>query len=553
MNTLFHKPQPTLRPYQQKALTMTYEWFNHHSGNPCIEMPTGSGKSHVIAAFCKDAITNYPDTRILMLTHVKELIEQNAEKLKLHWPNAPLGIYSAGLGRKDLDQITYAGIQSIRKKADLIGHIDIILVDEAHTISHKAQGGYRMLIDDLTKINPMLKVVGYTATPFRLGHGMITDDPAIFDDIIKPTSIEELRYHGYLANLKSKITKKAIITTGVHKRGGEFIEKELQEAVDTDDNNIQVVDESIALASEYERLHWLFFCVGVDHAIHIRDLLRSRGITAETVSAKTPKLERDQIFRDYKAGKIQAITNTNVLTTGFDYPDIDMIVMMRPTMSPGLYMQMAGRGLRLKSHTDYCLVLDFAGVVQKHGPITNVTVPKKAGTGDGIAPSKICPNCDEIIFAGLMICPNCEYKFPPPEERPMDLHDDDIMGDGSKVMEVTSWRWLVHTSRKGDEMLKVTYYGDLMQKPVREYLCVMHGGWAGNKAMQKLVSIATKSGASIMHDSLEELCEAMQNSRYPSEVVYKKNGNFFDIIDRIFGEQKIMAFDEEEEEQVIWF
>jgi DNA repair protein RadD len=108
-----------LRDYQQRTIDQLYAWFSAgNAGNPCVVMPTGAGKSHIVAALCKDAIHNWPETRILMLTHVKELISQNAEKMRLHWPGAPLGIYSAGLGSKRLDEpITFAGIQSIRKRA----------------------------------------------------------------------------------------------------------------------------------------------------------------------------------------------------------------------------------------------------------------------------------------------------------------------------------------------------------------------------------------------------------------------------------------------------
>ena len=153
-------------------------------------MPTGSGKSHVIAALCKDALQTWPETRILMLTHVKELIEQNAEKMRLHWPGAPLGIYSASVGKRQLGEpITFAGIQSVRDKAKQIGHIDLIVIDECHLVNHKDEGGYRKLIGELTAINPAVRIIGYSATPYRLGHGLITDKPALFDDLIEPVSI----------------------------------------------------------------------------------------------------------------------------------------------------------------------------------------------------------------------------------------------------------------------------------------------------------------------------------------------------------------------------
>ena len=121
-----------LREYQQRTIDQLYDWFGAGNvGNPCLVLPTGSGKSHIVAALCKDALQNWPETRVLMLTHVKELISQNAAKMREHWPNAPMGIYSAGLRSKRLGEpITFAGIQSVRKKAALLGHVDLVLVDE---------------------------------------------------------------------------------------------------------------------------------------------------------------------------------------------------------------------------------------------------------------------------------------------------------------------------------------------------------------------------------------------------------------------------------------
>lgn len=534
-----------LRPYQQKTMADLWKWFEHNKGNVCLNLPTGSGKSHIIAAICKDAISQYPPTRILMLTHVRELISQNAEKLRYHWPNAPLGIYSAGLKQKDIDQITFAGVQSVRKKAVLLGHIDLIIVDEAHTINHNDTGGYRELIDDLQRINPKCKVIGLTASPYRLGHGLITDDPAIFDEIIEPVTIAELQYQGYLAYLKSKATHKKLSVDGVHKRGGEYIDSELQKAIDTSDNNVQVVDEVIKLSDN--RKHWLFFCTGVEHAEHVRDILVNRGIMADCVTGKTA--HRDKILEEFKAGQIQALTSVGVLTTGFDFPDIDLIVMMRPTMSPGLYLQMAGRGLRVKSNGGDCLCLDFAGVVEQHGPITNITTPNKPG--EGIAPSKICPECDEIVHASLMTCPSCGFVFPPVAPTPLVLHDDDIQGSGVKTQDVTSWTWEVHTSRKsGIQMLKVTYFGNLNDHAITEYLCVLHDGYAGYKALERLKSISSKVGVDYMvQPSLDALCDELGRSSAPTQIAYTKNGKFFEIVDRIWGVRKEI----EEEDDIIFF
>jgi DNA repair protein RadD len=525
-----------LREYQQRTIDQLYAWFSAGGkGNPCLVLPTGSGKSHIVAALCKDALQTWPETRVLMLTHVKELIEQNAEKMRQHWPGAPMGIYSASIGRRDLGEpITFAGIQSVRTKARELGHIDLVIIDECHLVNHKDEGGYRTLLEQLAAINPAIRVVGLTATPYRLGHGLITDKPALFDALIEPISIEELIYKGYLSTLRSKITKAKLDVTGVHKRGGEFIESELQAAVDTDDKNQAVVQEVMALAGE--RKAWLFFCAGVQHAQHIAEALRQQGVAAACVTGDTPKKQRDEIISDFKAGKLQALTNANVLTTGFDYPDIDLVVMLRPTMSASLYVQMAGRGMRVKSHTDHCLVLDFAGVVATHGPITNVQPPKKGGDGNGEAPVKACENCDELVHISATVCPACGNPFPVREAKKLQLRNDDIMGLEGQELEVSSWAWRKHISKQsGKEMLAVTYYGSLSDAPITEYLPIAHEGYAGQVALQKLITIAERSqvvSGGLNVPTMIEMVQNMNNATPPSTIEYRKDGKFFKVTRR---------------------
>ena len=200
--------QMQLREYQTRSLNMVYDWMGNNSGNPCVSLPTGSGKSVVIAELCRQAVTEWPETKILMLTRSKELIEQNYAKLRAIWPNAPVGIYSASVGRKELGEpITIAGPLSIINTLDQIGYIDLLICDECHDISHKDEGSYRKIISKLLKTNPNMRVIGYTASPFRMGHGYITDKPAIFDALIEPVSIEELVHKGFLSPLRSKLPK----------------------------------------------------------------------------------------------------------------------------------------------------------------------------------------------------------------------------------------------------------------------------------------------------------------------------------------------------------
>lgn len=527
-----------LRDYQQRAINLLYAWMRYNSGNPCVVMPTGSGKSHVIAGLCRDILTRWPQSRILVLSHVKELLEQDAEKILLAWPEAPLGIYSAGIGSRDVGMpLTVAGIQSVRDKASMLGCVDLVIVDEAHTISHKAEGGYRKLLDELKGVNPNMRIVGLTATPYRLGHGLISEHGAIFDGLVEPVSVAELIARGYLAPLRSKLTDAQLSVDGVSRRGGEYVEHELQRAVNNTDDNERIVDEVIKRAGN--RKAWLFFCAGVAHSTAIRDALRARGVSAEVVTGETPKGERERILRDYKAGRITALTNANVLTTGFDYPDIDLIAMLRPTLSPGLYVQMAGRGMRLKSHTDHCLVLDFAGNVRRHGPITDVAPPKHRGAGTGDAPVKVCEQCAELVHTSVKVCPACGYIFPPAEKEPLVLHGDDIMG-GPEDMNVSGWNWYVKRSRaKQINMLCVDYYNAVLTgDKVTEYITILHDGYARYKAEITMRAIIEGCGADISlvsgidENYLEQIAEVLNHAGAPETVTIKKDGRYYRVLAR---------------------
>ena len=524
-----------LREYQTRALEMLYAWLEKNTGHPCVVLPTGSGKSIVIAELCRQAITKWPETQIVMLTRSVELINQNAEKLRAIWPGAPMGIYSASAGKKQLGEpITIGGPLSIVRVTKKIGHCDLLLVDEAHDISHKEEGSYRKIINELMEINPSMRVIGFTASPFRLGHGMITDKPAIFDALIDPVSIEELICKGYLATLRSKQTSFKFDTSSVHKRGGDFIESELQAVVDTSDNNEAMVNEVIKRSDG--RKSWMFFATGVKHAEHLRDILLSRGISAVSVIGDMAKKDREQSIDDFKSGKVTAITQVGCLNVGFDHPAIDLLVMARPTMSPGLYLQQAGRGMRPYPGKIDCMVLDFAGVVQTHGPITNVQPPKKGSLGDGEAPIKVCETCGELCAISVQVCPACGAAFPEPVAKSMSLRHDDIMGLEGMDLDVTSWSWRKHLSRaSGKEMLACTYYGGLSDPPITEYLAVAHDGYAGDKSMRLLSTMASSAKVPMQltsNEMLTDIADLMNLGVPPSSIEYKKDGKFFRILKR---------------------
>ena len=372
-----------LRDYQTAAITGLYDYFAESTGNPLVVMPTGTGKSVVIAGFVREAVAAYPETRILMLTHVKELIAQNFQALIRMWPEAPGGIYSAGLSRRDIHaQILFAGIQSIHKHASRVQRCDLVIIDEAHLLGRADSGMYRTFLAELNRINSgMLKVVGFTATPYRLDSGMLHEGKdRLFTDIAYQVPVLQMIEQGYLCPVVPKQTTTQLDVSSVGTRGGEFIAGQLEAAVDRDEVTAAAVAEVVQHGAE--RGSWLIFCSGVAHARHVRDAIREHGISCETVTGDTPGPERDGILAAFKAGRLRCVTNANVLTTGFDAPGTDLIALLRPTKSVGLYVQMVGRGTRLAEGKDDCIaegqrVLTDRGLV----PIERVTTAMKVWDG----------------------------------------------------------------------------------------------------------------------------------------------------------------------------
>lgn len=479
-----------LRDYQRAAIDSTYAWFRTNpTGNPLLVLPTGSGKSHIIAALTREILETWPGQRVLMLTHVRELIAQNAAKLRSLWPQAPLGIYSAGLRRRDTyEPVIYAGIQSVAAKATHLGRFDLALVDECHLIGHQGEGQYRRFLRAACDINPALRVIGLTATPWRTGHGSIMHgEHALFADIAHEVRMLNLIKQGYLAPLVSKRMATELDVSSVGMRQGEYIQSQLQRAVDRDDVTAAALDEVMQYGAE--RRHWLVFCAGVTHAEHVAEALRARGVAAGCVTGKTRAAERDRLIAQYRAGRLRALTNANVLTTGFDSPETDLLVMLRPTQSPGLYVQIAGRGMRTAKEKQDCLVLDFAGNALRHGPVDQVRAwiprPKE---GPIEAPSKTCPECQTICATAVQACPTCGYEFPvddTPRHDPtassaamLSIHAGSSTIERRKVDRVV---YRVHHKPGRPPSLRVDYYAGLLRVG-REWVCLEHAGYARAKA-----------------------------------------------------------------------
>jgi len=306
-----------LRSYQTECVSAIWKYFESgKTGNQLNGLPTGTGKSLIIADFIKGAHKKFPNTRSMMITHVKEIIIQNRDTLIKIWPNAPLGIYSASLKRKDIGYpITYAGIQTVCKTPEAFPHIDLIIIDEAHLVPPKLTSSYGKFLNMMTKWNPACKVIGFTATPYRLGQGMLTDPGGIFTDmnfdITDKDSFNRLIDEGYLCNLVVKKPNKELDVSDVDIQGGDFILSHLQQVVDQDYITKQAIKELIS-QGEY-RKHWLIFGTGIKHCCNICTALQLEGIKAAVVHSKMTDGQRDSTIADFKNGKYRALVNNNIL------------------------------------------------------------------------------------------------------------------------------------------------------------------------------------------------------------------------------------------------
>lgn len=432
---------PAMKPrwYQDEAVTATLDYFMRgNAGNPVICLPTGSGKSLVQAEFMVRVLSIWPRQRFLCLTHVKELVAQNAADCLEYWPTAPIGIYSAGLNKRTSQQpIIFGGVASVINCIELFGWRDVLFIDECHLVSGKDASLYMMVIAGLRKINPNLKVIGLTATPYRQGQGLITDG-ALFTDIVYDMTtmamFNLLLIQGYLCPLRPKSTKLSSVEIDVSNVGsanGDYKLAELQAASDVDAITDAAVREMCREGQS--KTAWLTYASGVKHAENINEKLLKYGVPSGVIHGDMPRKVRDDTIDAYRQGKLLSIVNYGVLTTGFNHKAIDMISHLRATESTGLWVQTLGRGTRpvyalgYDLSTDigrftaiergpkpFCLVLDFAGNTKRLGPINDPVIPRKKGKKlvAGVAPVKICPQCGFYNHTRTPKCDNCGYIFP---------------------------------------------------------------------------------------------------------------------------------------------
>ena len=541
------------RWYQSQANDAVWSYLSAKQGNPVVVLPTGAGKSLLIALLIRQALEF--GGRVVVLAHRKELLQQNADEIRELIPGVDVGIYSAGLKSREIhNAVVIAGIQSVFRKAADLRRRHLVLVDECHLISDIEESMYQQFFAGIQQEG--LRIVGLTATAFRTGTGPICGPDRQFQRIVFEAKTAQLITEGFLCPITNKVADCEVNTDKVGLRGGEFIESEMQAAFGGDKGAVVLACNEVFEKCR-DRKSILIFASGVMHAEDIATILGE--ITRErvgVVTGETLDLERASMLSDFKTGRLRWLVNCDVLTTGFNARCVDAIAILRATMSPGLFCQMVGRGLRLHESKTNCLLLDFGGNIARHGSIDDDNFGRSQG-GSGRAATaaengrgKQCPACELDVAASRASCPECGFVFPKKREI---NHDGTADTESQLTGPMPAEEWTVvdviykrHTKRD-DELapptLRVDYVvtqgeGNLQRKVISEWVCLQHVRGNFGKTMAGLwwERRSDCEEPNTIDDALSLL--AMGVARKPSRITTKKDGKWTKVVSCEFDSEK---------------
>lgn len=513
-----------LRDYQVSVVDSVMNFIKYRSGNGYCTCPGGSGKSVMIARVAEYALALYP--RILILTNNEKLLRQN--RAKLSHPKAA-GIYCAALGEKDSSKpITLASIQSIVSHPHPCPQYDLVLVDECDLIpDDQEQGQFWKFF--ATCGHP--RIVGFTATPYRLSTGVLQWGEEIINIPIAPLFEQK-----HIVPPCNKVAATPDLSS-VKLVAGEYSSADLEALYD----DPELLVQSVAKLIQYGqfRKHALVFAQSLKHADALAAMLEHNGYRCRTVDGDTDKDElSDEIIPAFEAGEFQYLINCNLLTVGVDIPCIDMVAVIRSTLSKRLFEQMVYRGTRLFPGKDSFTLLDMGGNLMEHGPLGS-PYRGKAGKGEKReSPGKICPACEEFVQPMTRQCA-CGYEFPEAELRKVNHSMDadtttqttytgDVM-----TYQVESVRYSKHTNKKnGNESLRVDYfcafgkYGN-----ISEWLSCKHENeWARGKAYQFFKDRGVELEHAIESYNWEDLIFEASKLKRPTSITVNHASEFPRII-----------------------
>lgn len=520
-------------------------WLKYKDTPAIVNMPTGSGKSHVIAALAEHYYNECKN--VLILAHRKELIEQTGGKIS----GMPVGYYSASLGKKELHQgVTLANIQSMARVTDLPPY-DVVLIDECHMVPPK-DGIYWNLLNRIGKP----KIAGFSATPYRLKGGKLGWGDTVYEIGYKP-----LFDAGYLCPVSNKLLLDVTPNlASVPVALGEYKQEEI--AAIMEDPALLTASIAAIRAFSVGRNSCLIFTVSVNHAYLVRNTLAANGIEADIITGETPQTERDDIIERFRAGSIRFLINCEVLLVGFDAPCVDAIFCLRPTKSKGLWEQMCGRGVREYKGKVNCLLIDMAGNLSEHGGLGTPHNEKNKAT-ESQYKGKICPECEEYVQPmAARVCNDCGYNFPEPET-PKVKHNykPDMTSSAVYEEEAPQWYEVSHVSykqkksKKGDEMIVIEYHCDYGKYgTVCDWILPYHEkDFPRAKAESIFKAAGNELGSPIETYSLDDLMWHAGQLKCPKRVNVVMKENFPTIIGRQYEKnQSNLSAEELLQDEIKW-
>lgn len=398
-----------IRPdHTHHAVTAVYKDLRERGDHPCLVIPSCDVKTSIIATICRDAAIHL-NRRVLIVSGHSELLQHAADALLQNFVDVRIGVYSDRLDRHEARAAVVMGdIETVHQRARELGPFGLILVDDAHMVLPENDDLYRRFLAETTNINPGVRVIGFAPTMFRIDSEIICGPENILNHFCGQVALPALIQDGHLSQIITKASITRVNTSGVRIVNGDFDAGDVETLLDNDGLVHAACREIVD--STLDRRSVLICATGVHHGRHVQHVLQQQhGVGCGFISRETPAGERKQILRAFREGTLKYLCHVNVLAASFNAPGVDCVVLMRPTMSSGIYYQMVECGLHLAAGKLNCLVLDFAGNALRHGPLDALRMD---ACKHGVVAAKECPDCRAVIGLIHTTCPQCAHQFP---------------------------------------------------------------------------------------------------------------------------------------------
>lgn len=561
-----------LRPYQEEMVTVAMNRLRQ-CPSVLIQAATGAGKTVVFSEIIKRYLQQYPKMKILVLVHREVIVRQNADKLRSIWTEAPVSIACAGIqAKKELSgSVVYASIQTLatQKTLESLPAFNLVIVDEAHRLPPKhITSQYQKVLNALSERYQSVRLLGFTATPYRLNWGYIYGnkhkgvkekgcqnwfielDYSVGIEMLQTIEKNELNPDApYLCNMRVFAEDNQILRDlkSIKKTAGDFNQGDLSETM-TKTVHLQSAIDAYKKHVD-NRTRCVVFAVDIEHAEELQKAFQCIGIYAVCVHSKMTKDMNRQILSEFDAGLHRIVINVGILTEGWDCRSVDMLMLCRPTMSAALFVQMVGRGLRTFPGKKDVMILDLAGCFSYHGSPYNPLLPIYSESGEKREPKeqpeKECPNCHFMNNGRVWSCEQCGtilrvkqfVEAPKVELKEIDLKQKKISLESTELKgEIKNISFSKYIKSTGEARLKVSAIVNCLQTDrqirfiditVNHFFALEGGGrYYFSKFFRKIFESFVE-----LPKTIDEAIERLKEKDLKMSVTIQKDGKYWKIKD----------------------